>query len=62
MSITEQLLNHSGTESHKSDAGQALNAQERVRLMLDGIVNNLNPIVSGALGIVLVPIMLRGLA
>ena len=61
MSITEQLLNLSATESHKSDAGQALNAPERVRLMLDGIVNNLNPIVSGALGIVLVPIMLRGL-
>ena len=54
-------MNPSATESCRSGTRQALNIAERVRLMLDGIVNNLNPIVSGALGIVLVPIMLRGL-
>jgi O-antigen/teichoic acid export membrane protein len=49
------------TESRKSNTGQALDVAERVRLMLDGIVNNLNPLVSGAVGVLLVPIMLRGL-
>jgi O-antigen/teichoic acid export membrane protein/SAM-dependent methyltransferase len=54
-------LSLSTTEARKSDTGQALDSAERIRLMFDGIVNNLNPVVSGAVGIVLVPIMLRGL-
>jgi O-antigen/teichoic acid export membrane protein/2-polyprenyl-3-methyl-5-hydroxy-6-metoxy-1,4-benzoquinol methylase len=61
LTITEQFLNPSATGSGKSDTGQALDTSERVRLMLDGIINNLNPLVSGAVGILQLPILLHGL-
>ena len=40
---------------------QALGLDERVRLMRDGLINNSAFLVSGLIGIFLVPIMLRGL-
>jgi O-antigen/teichoic acid export membrane protein len=40
---------------------EALDVDERVRLMRDGVVNNSSLLVSGLIGIFLVPIMLRGL-
>jgi O-antigen/teichoic acid export membrane protein len=44
-----------------SPADEALAVDERVRLMRDGVFNNASVIVAGVIGIVLVPIMLRGL-
>ena len=38
-----------------------LGAKERVRLLRDGALNNLSLLLSGLIGIVLVPIMLKGL-
>jgi len=45
----------------RSPADEALAVDERVRLMRDGVFNNASVIVAGVIGIVLVPIMLRGL-
>ncbi len=44
-----------------SPADEALAVDERVRLMRDGVFNNASVIVAGVIGIILVPIMLRGL-
>jgi O-antigen/teichoic acid export membrane protein len=41
--------------------GEGLGAAGRLRLMRDGLVNNSSSVVSAVVGIVLVPIMLRGL-
>ena len=49
------------SEAHKPETPRPLDSTERVRLMLDGIFNNVSPLVSGAVGVLLVPIMLRGL-
>lgn len=54
-------MNPQADDSRRSDTGQALKVPERVRLMLDGIVNNLSLLAAGAVGILLVPMMLRGL-
>ena len=48
-------------ESAFTDRAGALDANERVRLMRDGLVNNSGAVVSVVVGIVLVPIMLHGL-
>jgi O-antigen/teichoic acid export membrane protein/SAM-dependent methyltransferase len=57
----EQFLNPPSTDTSRSEDTQALNLPERVRLMLDGVGNNLNLLVSAATGVLIVPIMLRGL-
>ena len=54
-------MNADASVSPPPDAGQALDGAERLRLMRDGIVNNLSPVISGAVRIILIPIMLRGL-
>lgn len=59
--LKELCLNPPATDSSTSENGQALNLPERVRLMLDGIGVNLNLLVSAATGVLIVPIMLRGL-
>jgi O-antigen/teichoic acid export membrane protein len=48
-------------ETPLKERANALNANERVRLMRDGLVNNSASVVSAIVGIVLVPIMLKGL-
>ena len=44
-----------------TDQGRELDLSERVRLMRDGLINNSAFLVSGLVGILLVPIMLQGL-
>ena len=39
----------------------SLDASERLRLMRDGIINNASVLISGIIGILLVPLMLKGL-
>lgn len=51
-------------ESHGIAGGEIpprFDSDERVRLMRDGVLNNASLLISGLVGIVLVPIMLRGL-
>jgi O-antigen/teichoic acid export membrane protein len=55
------FLDPVATDPHGSRSGRALDKTERTRLMLDGIVNNLSLVVSAAVGVLLVPVMLRGL-
>ena len=43
------------------EAPSSLAAKERVRIMRDGVLNNLSLLASGVIGIALVPIMLKGL-
>jgi O-antigen/teichoic acid export membrane protein/2-polyprenyl-3-methyl-5-hydroxy-6-metoxy-1,4-benzoquinol methylase len=43
------------------EASPSLAAKERVRIMSDGVLNNVSLIASGVIGIALVPIMLKGL-
>ena len=45
--------------SQQPDAGPEL--RERVRLLRDGVVNNLGFVVSGVVGLILIPILLDGL-
>jgi O-antigen/teichoic acid export membrane protein len=49
------------TETSSPGKGEGLDAAERLRLMRDGLVNNSSSVVSAVVGILLVPIMLRGL-
>jgi O-antigen/teichoic acid export membrane protein len=48
-------------ETISTERAYALNVNERVRLMRDGLVNNSASVVSAIVGIILVPIMLHGL-
>jgi len=52
-------LDSSGSVDRNNPHG--LGADERVRLMRDGVFNNASLFISGLVGIVLVPIMLKGL-
>ena len=51
----------STTESSDGQANELLNINERVQLMRDGVWNSASLLVSGSVGILLVPIMLQGL-
>ena len=55
------MLNPSVNEAGKAGALEAARTEERVRLMRDGAINNAGFIVTGLMGLILVPILLKDL-
>jgi O-antigen/teichoic acid export membrane protein/2-polyprenyl-3-methyl-5-hydroxy-6-metoxy-1,4-benzoquinol methylase len=60
-SSKSQPLEIESLGSARGEIPPSFAADERVRLMRDGVFNNVSLLISGLIGIVLVPIMLRGL-
>lgn len=60
-SIESKLSESAPVCDAESGSSSGLVVEERVRLMSDGVLNNASLVLSGVIGIVIVPVMLKGL-